>query len=387
VIEKGAVVKDARPIGVIFGAGNIGKGLLGELFQDAGLSIVFIEADPGAVASLSAEGEYALHLHGAGRATVRRIGPFEVHATGSAEASEALRRAQVCATAVGPANLEDVGRTLASACSGRERGPWNVLVCENDRGGAERLRRQLAVRGDRAPGCVQCSVERMVAGAEADAQGHFRVHAEAYSPLFAEGGSWYGPRPEWPGLGFVEDIGAYFDRKKYTNNFGHAVLGYLGAMKGYRFVWESTEDAEIESLLAAWLKCFCAALAEEYDVWSARELEAHVRSLLGERFANRALGDTIARVCRDPARKLGPQERMVGALRLLQRHGQPTDGFGRLIGAAALFALENEADRWPAPGAEAPDLEDALVNTTGLDRSSPPIREAMDFIRDKGGVR
>ena len=376
---------ETRPIGVIFGAGNIGKGLAGELFQGAGLLPTFIEADPAVVKSLSAMPEYALHIHAGESTTERRVGPFEICAAGSPEARAALRRASVCATAVGPTNLQAVGRALAAACGEREDGPWNVLVCENYRHGAEDLRARLSGQ-DGAPGCLQCSVERIVVGAETDEEGLLRVHAEGRSPLFAASGNWQGPLPDWPGLRFVEDVGAYFDRKKYTNNFGHAVLGYLGALKGYRYVWQAAEDDELASLLAELLDRICAGLAREYDAWSRDDLEDHKRLLLQERFSNRAVGDTIERVCRDPSRKLGPEERIIGALRLLRRHGQPTDGFGRLIGAAALFAMENETDCWPAPDAGESALTEALAAATTLERSSPLIREAVDFVQQKGDV-
>lgn len=48
------------------------------------------------------------------------------------------------------------------------------------------------------------------------------------------------------------------------------------------------------------------------------ELEEHTEGLL-RRFANRALGDTVFRVGRDIARKIGRSDRIVGAMRIAAR--------------------------------------------------------------------
>ena len=53
---------------------------------------------------------------------------------------------------------------------------------------------------------------------------------------------------------------------------------------------------------------------------SAHWLEAHTHDLL-RRFTNRALGDTIFRLGRDPLRKLAPKDRLVGAARLAEKAG------------------------------------------------------------------
>jgi len=62
-----------------------------------------------------------------------------------------------------------------------------------------------------------------------------------------------------------------------------------------------------------------AALARKHQL-PRNELRAEVDDLLA-RFGNRALGDTVARVGRDPLRKLRPDDRIAGALRLCDGQG------------------------------------------------------------------
>ena len=61
------------------------------------------------------------------------------------------------------------------------------------------------------------------------------------------------------------------------------------------------------------------ALAAQYDV-PIRPLMDHIDDLLG-RFTNAALGDTCQRVGGDPARKLSPEDRLIGAGKLALQQG------------------------------------------------------------------
>ena len=60
------------------------------------------------------------------------------------------------------------------------------------------------------------------------------------------------------------------------------------------------------------------------------------------RFANKALGDTVARVAADPLRKLRPQDRLVGAATLCVRHGIRPTALAKVIAAALRY--DNASD-------------------------------------------
>jgi mannitol-1-phosphate 5-dehydrogenase len=55
------------------------------------------------------------------------------------------------------------------------------------------------------------------------------------------------------------------------------------------------------------------------------------------RFANRALADPVVRLARDPLRKLAPDDRLVGAARLAEKHGIVPEGLAWGIAGALLF--------------------------------------------------
>ena len=150
-------------------------------------------------------------------------------------------------------------------------------------------------------------------------------------------------------------------------------------------VWEAADDPEISAFLEEMLDRVAEALLREHDSWTSSSLREHIDSLRRNRYANRTLGDTIARVCRDPLRKLTPDERIVGTIRLLERNGLPTDGFGRIIAGAVLFALDREAGPAFRRDMDRAEMKGVLSEVTGLKRSSQSVAEALQFIGGQGG--
>ncbi|MDR1153771.1 MAG: hypothetical protein LBL04_03595, partial [Bacteroidales bacterium] len=70
-------------------------------------------------------------------------------------------------------------------------------------------------------------------------------------------------------------------------------------------------------------------------------LEAHIDDLLS-RFRNEALRDTIFRVGQDRIRKLGPDDRFVGAIRLAQKHRKDCSLIFKALSYAFTFAATDE---------------------------------------------
>ena len=104
----------------------------------------------------------------------------------------------------------------------------------------------------------------------------------------------------------------------YIHNAGHAILAYLGHLKGYHFIHESIGDENINHLCRFALLESGNALSKEFHIPMV-EIMAHIDDLM-RRFGNRALKDTVARVGRDPMRKLSFDDRLIGAAKLAQKH-------------------------------------------------------------------
>ena len=314
---------------VQFGAGNIGRGFLAQLFTESGLEVVFVDVATPVVEALNTRRGYLLHIVGDAPETVAIHNVRAVHGADSERVAQEIARAAIVCTAVGAGALPYIAPNLALGLLARHRAGGdavNILLCENLHNASQVLRELVA---DRLPeemrqeilaktGFVQAVVSRMVPvqTEEERADDLLAVRAEAYKRLPVDAHAVVGTLPSVTGVEVTPMFAALVDRKLYTHNCAHAVLGYLGYVAGCRYGYEALADMRIAALLRAVLAETSEALERRHG-FSRAEQSAHVEDLL-KRFQNRALGDTCRRLARDPRRKLAPDDRLVGAARLCE---------------------------------------------------------------------
>ena len=324
---------------VIFGAGNIGRGLLGERLAAAHWRTIFVEADEALRGLLAGSTSYRVRL--VGRDPCKRyVSDFEVLGPSDAEAlKNALARCRFAATAVGGQNLQAIAPFLVEGLYRRDE-PLNILLCENWPRPEEALGQALNEAGA-APETyrlVPSSVERMVRRGE-----DLELIGESSETVIIDRSSWHGPIPPIEGLIFVDEVEPYYKRKLYTNNAGQVVLAYLGHLRGSRLLIEALAQRDIAEDLNTFLQIASRVLEREYCL-SCAHLDEHLMNLLEHRFSNKELADTIERVARQPIRKLGPSERLIGLLRLAEKYELDTSPICKVT-AAALHYFDPEDDQ------------------------------------------
>lgn len=340
---------------VHFGAGRIGRGFVGQLLFDAGCRTTFVDADTALVSELHRCGCYPLRLVEADGGTQDRVieNVDALAADDKAAVTDCILHAELLSTAVGVKILPHIAPLLAAGINARVQNnalPINILLCENGWHVAhtmQELLTPLLVPAARAyfqseVGLVECVVGRMVPAPSADA--HYEdallVVAEDFTELPVNKKQLRGPWPPLPGLVLAEDFDAYEARKLFLHNMGHAALAYAGWQAGHEFIWQCVQDPNVAGLCRAAMTEVQAALAAEYG-FDPFALSVFCADLM-RRFANRALGDTVARVAADPVRKLGPHERLLRAVRLCEKHGLVAKALRRVIAMALLY--DNPAD-------------------------------------------
>jgi mannitol-1-phosphate 5-dehydrogenase len=182
------------------------------------------------------------------------------------------------------------------------------------------------------------------------------ITVEEYSILPVDKQGFKGKIPRIKGVVPYENLKAYEEQKLFIHNAGHALFAYLGYLKGYKYIYEAVEDERIYEIVRGALEESGKALNKKHR-FTPQEQEAHIKDLI-KRFANRDLGDTVARVGRDPLRKLSPRERLIGAARLSLKYG--IKPLNLVKGIAAALRYDNPGDK------EAVELSRNL-GTKGLD--------------------
>jgi mannitol-1-phosphate 5-dehydrogenase len=334
---------------VHFGAGNIGRGFLGQLYSQSGWETVFIEVVPEVLEAINSRGRYDIHIvdkkcYDIPVTNVRAVDGRDVE-----KVAAEIGTADIVSTAVGANVLERIALPLAKGIErrGRQKSPkpLNILLCENLLQASQVMRRHLAERV--APdaqrylasgvGLVETVISRMVplTPEEKRARDPLYIEVEEYAILPVDAKAFVGDIPDIRGLQPRQNFAAYTERKLFTHNCGHVLCALWGYEKGYTFIWEATEDDGIRRRTLAALRESGEALIRKHG-FTPEEHYAHIDDLI-ERFRNRALGDTIFRVARDPIRKLGRNDRLVGAALLATEYGIRPENLVRGIVSALRY--------------------------------------------------
>lgn len=322
---------------VQYGAGNIGRGFIGQIMSQSGYEVFFIDVNQQLVEQMNRDRAYPLQfVSDCGNEEVIISNVRAVSGLNLEMVADEISQADLMATAVGVNILPRIARPIALGLKKRWQNknwvPLDIIICENLINAnlylAELIRKELdeieKIYQEKYIGFVEASIGRMVPVMTPEMQSGniLRVCVEKYAVLPVDKDGFKGPIPDLINLIPYSPFEFYIQRKLFIHNMGHAVTAYLGARKGYKYIWEAIEDVEIENVVQGAMIEAAEALSIEKKTDLA-SLQEHVYDLI-KRFGNHQLGDTIERVGRDLARKLAPNDRILGAIELcLKNHIKP----------------------------------------------------------------
>jgi mannitol-1-phosphate 5-dehydrogenase len=143
-----------------------------------------------------------------------------------------------------------------------------------------------------------------------------------------------------------DDLLPFEEAKLYGHNAIHALLAYLGALRGYEQMTELAGDAEVMGIARkAFLEESGGALIRKYAglgdrLFTEQGYREFAEDLL-VRMTNPYLSDAIARAGRDPVRKLGYGDRIYGTMVQALEQGIEPEYMARGAAAGVLYLLEH----------------------------------------------
>jgi len=371
---------------IIYGAGNIGRGFMGQIFSRSGYELAFIDTALPVIEGLRREGRYPLRILGEGSSKDIWIEGVSVIDGGNAEdAADAIARADIMATAVGVRVLPLIAPVLAAGLKkrfARNKGPLNIIICENLVGAdtvlggliKEHLSGEEQKIFDERVGLVEASIGRMVPLQTVEMQdgNPLRVCVEAYGFLPVDKAAFKGEIPSLAGMCPFDNFDFYIQRKLFIHNMGHGICAYLGMIRGDNFIYQAVSHTGILFIAQNAMMESAVALSAGFNA-SLADLYCHIQDLL-RRFSNKALGDTCARVGADVIRKLGSKDRFIGALHCCTGEGiNPV--YISAGAAAALCCYLREAGSPQSREA----AQKALMEVSGLDGDSKEAEKILFF--------
>ncbi|MBM3707581.1 MAG: mannitol-1-phosphate 5-dehydrogenase [Actinobacteria bacterium] len=325
---------------IIFGAGNIGRSFIGQLFSRSGYEVVFIDVVEKLIEALNKRGWYNIIIKGSSKEEIIKVTNVRgVLASDKDKVINEVNSADIISSCVGSNALPAVIPLIAEGLLERYKRDKNlaldIIIALNMRNAAEYFRVELLkILGtgyplDKLVGLVETSIGKMVPiMTDKDIKEDIlQIFAEPYNTLILDKKAFKNPIPDVTGLAPKDNMKAWVDRKLFIHNLGHAAAAYAGYLynNNFMYLYEALSVKKIYNQTKQTMQQAADILMKEYpNEFTKKDLMDHINDLL-ERFMNKALGDTIYRVGRDLLRKLEPEDRLVGAIKMGIKHNLEVD--------------------------------------------------------------
>ncbi|KMO61327.1 mannitol-1-phosphate 5-dehydrogenase, partial [Lacticaseibacillus rhamnosus] len=316
---------------VHFGAGNIGRGFIGETLAANGFKINFVDVNETIINALNQRGEYTITLAAPGE---KKIHVDNVDGLNNAKDPEAvvkaIAQADLVTTAIGPKILPIIAPLIAQGLQARAAAnnhqPLDVIACENMIGGSQSLKKSVYEHLDDAGktfadtyvGFPNAAVDRIVPQQKHDDP--LAVSVEDFKEWVVDESQMKNHDLKLKSVDYVPDLEPYIERKLFSVNTGHATTAYTGKYLGYSTIGEAIKDPKVFNQAKGALAETRSLLLAEFKNFDEKELETYQNRVL-QRFQNPYISDDISRVARTPIRKLGYNERFIRPIRELKERG------------------------------------------------------------------
>lgn len=316
---------------VHFGAGNIGRGFIGETLASNGFKINFVDVNETIIDALNQRGEYTITLAapGEGKIHVDNVDGLN-NAKNPGAVVKAIAQADLVTTAIGPKILPLIAPLIAQGIDAR-RADGNdtaidVIACENMIGGSQSLKKDVYSHldadgqafADAHVGFPNAAVDRIVPIQHHDDP--LAVSVEDFKEWVVDESQMKNTSLKLKTVEYVPDLEPYIERKLFSVNTGHATTAYTGKYLGYTTIGDAIKDDKVLSQVEGALKETRSLLLAQFENFTEQELVDYQNSVVN-RFKNPYISDDISRVARTPIRKLGYDERFIRPIRELKQRG------------------------------------------------------------------
>ena len=312
---------------VHFGAGNIGRGFIGETLASNGYAIHFVDVNSTIIDALNARHEYDIELAAEGHQKIHVENVDGINNKDNPDdVVKAIENTDIVTTAIGPKILKFIADLIAKGISARKADnnttTLDVIACENMIGGSQMLKTEVYSHlsdedkkfADQYIGFPNAAVDRIV-----PIQHHedpLAVSVEPFKEWVVDESQMKHPEIKLDSVVYVKDLEPYIERKLFSVNTGHATVAYTGEYLGYKTIGDAIKDVKVLKQVKGALKETGDLLIHKWN-FDPEQHKAYQDKILS-RFENPYISDDILRVGRTPIRKLGYDERFIRPIRELK---------------------------------------------------------------------
>jgi mannitol-1-phosphate 5-dehydrogenase len=358
--------------------------------SQSGYEVIFADVNEQMIDALNVQGKYTVHVTDLSPESFE-VEPVKALNTRDPRLIEAIAASAVITTAVGLNILPHIAPVIAKGVEVRAAHAMpevlHIIACENGIRASSKLQEEVLKLlksevlsyFEEWVAFVDCSVDRIVPPVKTE--NPTAVSVERFHEWNVDETQLKG-RLQIEGMNIVGNLSAYIERKLFTLNTGHAVLAYMGYLKGYNRIDDCIADPEILNVVRGAMSESGAALLQRFGL-DASAHAAYIEKII-QRFRNPYLEDTVDRIGRDPLRKLSASDRLIAPLTAAYGYGLSVDNLLLGIGAALHYqhATDAQSMRLQETIAEL-GIVDAVAEITGIAAGSPlneQIKKAYDAI-------
>ena len=340
---------------LIFGAGNIGRSLIGQLFSKAGYEVVFIDVDDDVVNALNKNRRYKIIVKDIQEEIICVKNVRAIHGMDKDKVISEFALIDIVATAVGQNNLKNIYGIISEGLKRRYslgKGSIDIIICENVRNASKIFKVGLLKHLpkdyplDSLVGLVETSIGKMVpiVTKEQSIEDPLTIYAEAYNKIIMDKKAFKNKIPIVQGIEAKENINPYVDRKIFIHNMGHSATAYLSYITDpeMHYIWQAIRNNNIKrSVISAMWESARSLIILYPSEFNKESMKKYIDNLI-QRFDNKMLGDTVYRVGRDLHRKLSRNDRLIGALLMNKKTNVPSPFTSLIVAAATFFRAKNQ---------------------------------------------
>ena len=332
---------------VIFGAGKIARGFIAHLLSLSDIDFVFVEKADALVDLINEREQYTINILGAPEKNYVVKNAKALKFSQEKEITEAIAEADVVFDAVGGKNLQEIVPFYIKGIEKKaEKGGYlNFVTCENWKEPARILKE--GVEAGIAPeareyldnyvGFTESVIMR--SGIEAPKEllkkDPLIVNVQNYWHLPVDAARVKGSLPDIKYMEHLTGFAGFLERKFYTYNAANGTTSFVGALLGYKVLAEAAHDERILKILDGVYQETGKALSMKHGI-SLEEQMAFAKTSLNK-LQDYTIVDSIERNARDPQRKLGKDDRLVGSARMVLSCGIRPENLCTAIACAIYY--------------------------------------------------
>ncbi|WP_422667449.1 mannitol-1-phosphate 5-dehydrogenase [Buchnera aphidicola] len=337
-----------------FGAGNIGRGVIGKLLSDSGFNVIFVDINQFLIDAINYHKKYNVRLVSEYQDKIECVKNVSAIHIDNPNIIKIIANVTIITTAVGFNILDKIAIIIAKGLiykmdTGSNK-PLNIISCENKFLASSYLKKvvlsylPIQYHGylKKYIGFVDCSIDSIIPSIYSKEKDMLLLIIENFQEWIVNSKQFKGDIPNIKDMKLKNNIISYIERKLFTLNTGHAIAAYLGLIQGYETIQSAIQDHHIYKLVKNAMRESGEVLIKKYN-FNKNDHFSYINHVLS-RFKNPFLLDPLKRIARNPVQKLDKEERLfkpaLGAIKYNFSYSYLIKG----IAAALYYRNENDLE-------------------------------------------